>query len=74
MIFMAEADAFMSSTTDLSPGLLTKCPSWTAHELLAHLAAGAVEIARNVEAYNSGGALAVPPPKRSRNARLHFIP
>ncbi len=72
---VAEADAFMSTTANLDPGQLTKCPLWTAHALMAHLVAGAAEIARNVEAFNSGGAEAVPPTRalEEREAPFHAM-
>ncbi len=57
---MAEAAAFVASLDSVNPQQLTKSSEWTAHELVAHLAAGAAEIARNLIAFNEGGAEAVP--------------
>ena len=57
---MAEAAAFMTTLDAVDPHQMTKAAEWTAHELVAHLAAGAAEIARNVTAFNEGGAEAVP--------------
>ena len=57
---MAEAAAFVATLDSVNPQQMTKASEWTAHELVAHLAAGAAEIARNVSAFNEGGAEAVP--------------
>ena len=57
---MAEASAFVVTLDSVNPQQMTKSSDWTAHELVAHLAAGAAEIARNVSAFNEGGAKAVP--------------
>ncbi len=52
--FAAEARAFLEAMEDTSPDALTGCAQWRAHEVAAHLSAGAVEIARNLEAYREG--------------------
>ncbi len=57
---MPEAAAFMTTLDATEPHQMTKASDWTTHELVAHLAAGAAEIARNVVAFNKGGAEAVP--------------
>jgi hypothetical protein len=52
---MTEATAFMTTLDGVNPQQMTKSSQWTAQELVAHLAAAAAEIARNVEALNEGG-------------------
>lgn len=56
-----EASAFFSTIATAHPHQLTACGSWRVHELVAHLAAGAAEITRNLEAFAAGGPDAVPP-------------
>ncbi len=70
---MEEAVAFMETIDEVGPNQLTKCPEWTAHELVAHIAAGADEILRNVSAFNAGGAEAVPATRdlEEREAPFH---
>ena len=50
----AEAGAFLEALEVTPPDALTKCAQWRAHEVTAHLGAGAVEIALNLEAYAEG--------------------
>lgn len=57
---MAEAAAFMTTLGAVDPNQMTKASEWTAHELVAHMAAGAAEIARNVVAFSEGGPNSVP--------------
>ncbi len=61
MTEMAEATAFNSTLANVDADQLTACSTWRAHELVAHVAAGAAAIAQNVEAFNTGGDKAVPP-------------
>ncbi|WP_276970832.1 maleylpyruvate isomerase N-terminal domain-containing protein [Ferrimicrobium acidiphilum] len=49
-----EATAFLEALGDTAPDALTMCSLWRAHEVAAHLAAGALEIALNLEAYGDG--------------------
>lgn len=49
-----EATAFLEALEDTAPNALTMCSQWRAHEVVAHLAAGALEIALNLEAYGDG--------------------
>lgn len=56
----SESDAFNATLAELRPGQATRCVEWRVHELACHIAAGAAEIRRNVEAYNQGGPEAVP--------------
>ncbi|MHB1740249.1 MAG: maleylpyruvate isomerase N-terminal domain-containing protein [Actinomycetes bacterium] len=49
-----EAAAFLGALEVTPPDALTGCAQWRAHEVAAHLSAGAVEIARNLEAYGEG--------------------
>lgn len=49
-----EAAAFLGALEVTPPDALTGCEKWRAHEVAAHLAAGAVEIALNLEAYGEG--------------------
>ena len=54
-----ETQAFLEASDRLPPNALTACAGWTVHEITAHVAAGADEIARLFEAYGEG--LPVPP-------------
>ena len=49
-----EADAFFEALDVTSPDSLSACAGWTAHDVTAHLAAAAVEVAINLEAYVEG--------------------
>jgi hypothetical protein len=49
--FAIEAKAFLEALEATSPDALTGCSMWRAHEIAAHLGAGAVEVACNLEAY-----------------------
>ena len=49
-----EAAAFLGALEVTPPDALTGCEKWRAHEVAAHLVAGAVEIALNLEAYGEG--------------------
>ncbi|MDA8070762.1 MAG: maleylpyruvate isomerase N-terminal domain-containing protein [Actinomycetota bacterium] len=49
-----EAAAFLEALEVTPPDALTGCAQWRAHEVAAHLGAGAVEIALNLEAYGEG--------------------
>jgi len=46
---MDEATAFVVTLSNTTFDAPTACEGWTAHELVAHLAAGAVEMSRHVE-------------------------
>jgi uncharacterized protein (TIGR03083 family) len=59
---MDEASAFIETLTRTAPDAPTACTGWTAHELVAHLAAGADEIAGHAE-----DALAGRPPRETRD-------
>ncbi len=50
----SEANALLETVDATSPAALSACSGWTAHEITAHLTAGAVEIALNLEAYGDG--------------------
>ncbi len=52
--FAVEAAAFLEALEVTPPDALTGCALWRAHEIAAHLGAGALEIAYNVEAYGEG--------------------
>ncbi|MDP9236673.1 MAG: maleylpyruvate isomerase N-terminal domain-containing protein [Chloroflexota bacterium] len=56
---ISEAQALLEALDRVPPTALTACAGWTAHEVTAHLAAGADEIARLFEAFGEG--LPVPP-------------
>jgi uncharacterized protein (TIGR03083 family) len=43
---MDELDAFLTTLERTSPDAPTRCPGWTAHDLLAHLVAGTEEMLR----------------------------
>jgi len=61
MTELAEATAFNSTLADVDADQLTACSNWLAHELVAHVTAGAAAIAQNVTGFNEGGVEAVPP-------------
>ena len=52
--FAVEAAAFLEALEATAPDALTGCALWRAHELAAHLGAGALEIALNLEACGEG--------------------
>lgn len=52
--FAIEAAAFLEALEVTPPFALTGCALWRTHEVTAHLGAGAVEIACNLEAYGEG--------------------
>ncbi|HUV57254.1 MAG TPA: maleylpyruvate isomerase N-terminal domain-containing protein [Acidimicrobiales bacterium] len=49
-----EADAFFEALDVTSPDSLSACAGWTTHDVTAHFAAAAVEVALNLEAYGEG--------------------
>ena len=49
-----ETQAFLETLDGLPPTAATACAGWTVHEITAHMAAGADEIARLFEAYGEG--------------------
>ena len=51
---MDEATAFLTTLDATAPTAPTACTGWTAHELVAHLTAGAVEMAELTEAAATG--------------------
>jgi len=51
---MDEATAFLSTLQSTAPTAPTACTGWTAHELVAHLTAGAAEMATLTESVTSG--------------------
>jgi hypothetical protein len=53
---MDEATAFLTTLDRTAPRAPTACAGWTAHELVAHLTAGAAEMAELTEAVTSGHA------------------
>jgi len=61
MTELVEAAAFTSTLASVEADQLTACSDWRAHELIAHVAAGAAAIAENVGGFNKGGVEAVPP-------------
>ena len=52
--FKCEANAFLAALERTSPDAITACSGWTAHEIVAHLAAAGIEVALNLEAYGEG--------------------
>jgi hypothetical protein len=50
----AEAAAFLEALEVTPLDALSACAGWTAHEVIAHLAAAGVEVALNLEAYGEG--------------------
>jgi len=53
---MDEASAFLTTLESTHPASPTACAGWTAHDLVAHLAAGAAEMAELAEAAAMGQA------------------
>ncbi len=51
---MEEATAFLATLDATAPGRPTACAGWTAHDLVAHLAAGAAEMADLTESVLEG--------------------
>ncbi len=51
---MDEATAFLSTLQSTAPTAPTACTGWTAHDLVAHLTAGAAEMAALTESVTSG--------------------
>lgn len=51
---ISEAQALLEALDRVPPTALTACAGWTVHEITAHLAAGADEIAPLFEAYGEG--------------------
>jgi len=51
---MDEATAFLDTLARTAPNAPTACAQWTAHELVAHLTAGAAEMAELTEAVTAG--------------------
>ncbi len=49
-----EAEAFLEARRAIAPDVVSACAGWTAHEVTAHLVAGAVEISRHLEPYPNG--------------------
>ena len=50
----SEVDAFLDALETTPPDALTACSQWRARDVIAHLSAGAVEVALNLEAYVEG--------------------
>lgn len=50
----AEAAAFLDALDSIPPGTVSACEGWTAHEISAHLAAGAAEVSRHLEPFLHG--------------------
>jgi hypothetical protein len=61
-----EAVAFSETLIATPPDRVTACNGWTAHELLAHLVAGGIEVATIVGAFLENAAI---PPTRSFDER-----
>lgn len=51
---VAEASAFFAAVDTCPPGSTTSCHGWTAHEIVAHLTAAALEVSLTLEAHNEG--------------------
>jgi uncharacterized protein (TIGR03083 family) len=60
---MDEATALLTTLTSTDPSAPTACTGWTAHHIVAHLAAGAAEMASHIEEALSG---------RGERATAHF--
>ena len=61
-----EAAAFLEALDSTPPATLSACVGWTAHEVTAHLAAGAAEVSRHLDPFLGGEAV---PATRSFEAR-----
>jgi Mycothiol maleylpyruvate isomerase N-terminal domain len=64
-----EVGEFITTLFSTPPTRLTNCRGWTAHELVAHLAAGAAEEAELIEAHLVGG-----PPRETRAHHERELP
>ena len=53
----AEAAAFLDALDSIPPGTVSACEGWTAHEITAHLAAGAAEVSRHLDPFLQGEAV-----------------
>lgn len=69
----AEFVAFLTAVRDLPPQAPTACPGWTVHDLLAHVVAGAQEIARLVEEAVAGGPVSGTRAFEEREAPLRAV-
>jgi hypothetical protein len=49
-----EAEAFLDARQHIAPQVTSTCAGWTAHDVTAHLAAGAAEVTRHLEPYLAG--------------------
>jgi uncharacterized protein (TIGR03083 family) len=56
---LSEVDAFVQILAATPPDAVTACPSWTAHELVAHLVSGVEAIAEQAEAHLAGDSIPV---------------
>lgn len=52
-----ETEAFLDALQGISPQTVSACDGWTAHEVTAHLAAGAAEVTRHLDPYLEGRAV-----------------
>jgi hypothetical protein len=65
----SELQAFLLALRDVSADAATACAGWTAHDIVAHMAAGSAEMTRLVEARLAGGPAADVGPTRSFEER-----
>ncbi|MHB1432297.1 MAG: maleylpyruvate isomerase N-terminal domain-containing protein [Streptosporangiaceae bacterium] len=49
-----EIEPFLDALQSTPPGTLSACAGWTAHEVTAHLAAGAAEVSRHLDPFIQG--------------------
>lgn len=66
--FAVEARAFLDALDATDPAALCACEGWTAHEVVAHLAAAGTEVALNLEAYAGGRPVPATRPFEEREA------
>lgn len=52
-----EVAAFLEALDSTPPTALSACVGWTAHEVTAHLAAGAAEVSRHLDPFLRGDAV-----------------
>ena len=71
---LAEITAFLDSLSHVDPDAPTFCAGWTAHDLLAHLVAGGVEIRRLVAAKLAGRPVPSTRPFTEREAPFVALP
>lgn len=71
---LPELDAVIEALDRCEPDQATRCTLWTVHDLTAHLAAGADEIARHLEAYRESAPIPPTRPLEERETPWRAMP